>query len=206
MDARGSHPSHPADLLDQLETIEGYRRYFMDVAGWRPHVRAVCRRHRGLTCREVRPGLAGTYPTFIVDDRCVIKFFGRLFDGALAFETEREVGALLASAPEIPAPAILAAGDLCPDSSGWPWPYLIYQFIPGVSIGEVYDQVGLDDKLALARYLGQITSRLHRLTVCEDVALRPPWGTYQYLLSAQRDRCVSTHRAWGKLPVRAHAA
>lgn len=200
MDALGSPPNQPADLLPQLETIEGYRRYFMDLASWRPHVQTVCRRHDGLTGREVRPGLAGTYPTFIVDDRWVVKFYGRLFDGALGFETERDVGALLASTPEIPAPAILASGDLCPGSSAWPWPYLIFEFIPGVSIGEVYEQVSLDDKLALARYLGEVTGRLHRLPVAGSTVFRPSWDTYLDLLRAQRARCAATHRGWGTLP------
>ncbi|MSP12890.1 MAG: hypothetical protein EXR62_08025 [Chloroflexi bacterium] len=69
----------------------------------------------------VAPTLPGTYPTFIVDGRWGIKFFGRLFYGAASFEVERQANILLAAIPSIPAPRLIASGSLFPDSDGWPW-------------------------------------------------------------------------------------
>ena len=80
--------------LEPLKNLDGYRRYFMDVDYWRPYVQIVCQRHQLTPYQTIRTGLPGCYPTFIVDDRWVVKFFGQLFDGALAFEAEKEVNQL----------------------------------------------------------------------------------------------------------------
>ena len=107
--------------------------------------------------------MPGTYPTFIVDDRWVVKLFGRLVAGGLAFDTEKQVNGLLAQDSAIPAPKIIACGTLFEDSDTWPWPYLIYEYIPGINISEVDDQVSFEDKLKLARYMDEITKGLHAL-------------------------------------------
>ena len=69
----------PAGPLAGLDTLDGYRSSFIDPVLWRPFVEQVCARH-GLPCRAIRPGLAGSFPTFIVERHWVVKFFGRLFD------------------------------------------------------------------------------------------------------------------------------
>ena len=67
-------------------------------------------------------GLPGSFPTFIVDRRYVAKLFGELFDGGASALIEREMYALLATNPQIPAPALVADGQLFSDDDGWPWP------------------------------------------------------------------------------------
>jgi hygromycin-B 7''-O-kinase len=186
--------------LEQLHTLDGYRRHFMDASCWESHVRAVYERHMRIPCQSIRPGLPGTYPTFIVDDRWVVKFFGRLFDGALAFETELEVGRLLSPGHPIPSPAIVASGYLFEGSAGWPWPYLIFEFISGVSIGEVYERVSYPDRLTLAQSLGEITRRLHEIPTTDTTLFQPTWDAYARLLEDQRARCRTTHLEWNTLP------
>jgi len=186
--------------LAALDTIEGYRQCFMDVGYWEPYVRLVCDRHRLASDPTVRAGLAGTFPTFIIDDRFVIKFFGRLFEGEEAFAVERAVGRLLASEPGIPAPPVLCSGQLWPSSSGWLWPYLVYAFVPGVSIGEVYDKVGLEERSEIARNVGRITRLFHALVPVEQDVFEWTWDAYLDLLRSQRAHCQRAHREWGTLP------
>lgn len=186
--------------LELLNTLDGYQRYFMDASCWEPHVRAVYERHVRIPCRTIRPGLPGTYPTFIVDDRWVVKFFGRLFDGSLAFETELAVDKLLSPGHPIPSPAIVASGCLFEDPSDWPWPYLIFEYIPGVSIGEVYERISYQDKLVLAQRLGEITRRLHEFPTTNTTLFQPTWDAYSRLLRDQRARCRTTHQEWNTLP------
>ncbi len=188
--------------LDVLNAIDGYRRRFMDLGIWEAYVRQVCSRHFSTPAGQVRPGLAGSFPTFIVDERWVVKFFGRLFDGGLGFEAELQAGRLLAADPSIPAPAILASGSLSAETAGWPWPYLIYEFIPGVSFGEVYGQVTREEKLALARRLGEVVRRIHRLPLAGSGRFPPTWNAYLSFLRAQRLACAANHRLWGSLPER----
>lgn len=151
--------------LDSLESLDGYRQHFMDENLWLPHVRAVCRRHDLLPCQLIRAGLPGTFPTFIVDDRWVVKFFGRLFDGQQAYETEYQVGRVLPSDLIIRAPAILYSGELLESEAIWIWPYLIFEYIDGTSIGEVYEQVSFEDKLELTRIIGKATRQIDRKSV-----------------------------------------
>ena len=186
--------------LEQLNSLDGYRRYFMDASYWQPYVRRVYNRHAMTPCRTIRSGLPGTYPTFVVDERWVIKFFGRLFDGALAFETELQANQLLAPGCPIPIPALIASGYLFEDPSDWPWPYLIFEFMPGVSIGQVYEQVTFDDKLMLAQHLGQVTRRLHQVPITGTAVFQPTWDAYFNLLQEQCTHCRHTHRTWKTLP------
>jgi hypothetical protein len=188
--------------LEILESVDGYRYHFMDPALWEGYVRQVCAQHFNNSPAQVRPGLAGSFPTFIVDERWVVKFFGRLFEGERDYETEVTAGRLLAADPLIPVPAILASGSLFSEGDGWPWPYLVFQYIPGVSFGEVYDQVPLHEKLAVARQMGETARRIHRLPLTGSGVFPAGWHAYLSFLQAQRAACVANHRQWGSLPER----
>lgn len=188
--------------LHLLETLDSYQRSFTDPALWEPYVRQVCQRHGLEPCVQVRSGLPGTYPTFIVDDRRVVKFFGRLFDGGLAFETEGEVDRLLKQDRMIPAPPVIAAGQLFEAAEGWHWPYLIFEYIPGVSLGEVYDRVSLEDRLLLARELGGVVQSLHKLAIQDSPLFPPTWEGYRYFLADRYRSCQADHLGWGTLPKR----
>jgi hypothetical protein len=156
--------AHP---LEALESLDGYRQHFMDARLWHPFVERVCRRHN-LTCESIRPGLAGTFPAFIVDKRWVVKFFGSFFGGEQCWQVETEVADLMAGLPEIPVAKVVASGTL---ETVPGWHYLIFDFIQGVSIGEVYGRVKFEDKLALVRWLGAALRRMHRLQTREDTVL-----------------------------------
>ncbi len=129
-----------------LETLEGYRLAFMDAVLWEPFVQQVCR-ERNWPCEEVNPGLAGTYPTFIVDQQRVVKFFGPLFKGKAAWQVELECGEILKDLPEIPTANLIAAGALAEQAG---WFYLVFEYVPGTSIGQLYDRVAFEDKLLLS--------------------------------------------------------
>lgn len=186
------------DALHALDTLDGYRRYFWDAAYWRPVVQAVCRRDLSIPGQTVRSGLPGSFPTFIVDEQWVIKFYGRLFDGQACFNTEREVARLLANS-SLPIAALRTSGCLDPHAD-WPWPFLVFAFVPGVSIGEVYEQVALDDRLAIARLVGQATRQLHSLPLDDSPLFCGGWQTYAAMLTRQRAGCAARHRGWGTWP------
>ncbi len=180
-----------------LGTLDLYRLRFCDASYWADFVRVVCERHGFSPCRSITNRVPGTCPTFIVDDRWVVKFFGELFEGGASFRSELDANRLVAADGGIPAPAVLAQGALFDDDSGWPWPYLIFQYVPGDSLGEVYEQVSFEDKLALAGQLGRMTRRLHAIPVDGAGALQPAWDAYVQLLGERRRQCVEDHRAWG---------
>lgn len=104
------------DVLTQFPlTMDDYAATHTDVHHWAPVVRQITDCH-GLSAEPIRAGAAGTFPTFIVDDRHVVKLFGPHFAGAQAWATELEVASLLAPvADRVPTPEVTRP-ERCPGS------------------------------------------------------------------------------------------
>jgi hygromycin-B 7''-O-kinase len=183
-------------------SAQDYGRRFTDAQFWQPYVEAVCARH-GLSCLELRAGLAGTNPVFVVNDGgqgFVVKFFETKFFGRPeTFALEQEIYGLMARAPHIPAPALLTTGSLFADGD---WPYMIISRIPGTSLGEVAEQVSYADKQALAQYLGRLLRHLHDLPVDGSPTLARTRAEFPQFMARQRERCSEQQREWGALPDR----
>jgi hygromycin-B 7''-O-kinase len=192
-------PQISSDRLLPLEDHDSYCRLFMALELWEPFVRHVCAIHR-LDCHAVRPGLAGTFPTFLVDDRWVVKFFGRHFNGGLSFRIEQELARLIQSEKGIPAAQVVGSGELFPADQGWRWPYLIFTQIPGASLGELYDLIAIEDRLKIATEMGGITRLLHQMSLQDSIVFKPDWSNYLSFLKRQRQVCVPKHAASGRIP------
>src|SRR5512140_2546592 len=123
-----------------MDDLPGYARYFVDPLLWSPYVREVLSRHKLAPVEPVRVGVPGTCPVFIVAERWVVKFFGRLFEGGQSFAVEQEAARLVGDDLGIPTARVRASGELAPGED-WPWPYLVFDFIHGKSIGEQFEQV-----------------------------------------------------------------
>jgi hygromycin-B 7''-O-kinase len=175
-----------------------YGPRFTDPVFWRPYVTAICARHELGPCAELRAGLAGTNPVFIVDQTYAVKLYVNLFNGAASYPIERATYELIARAPGLPAPALIATGDLFDPAGGWPWPYIVTQAIPGLSLGE--SQVSDADRLALAAWLGPVVRRIHALPLDDAGPLRLVWDDFMAFLAAQRAAAAATHARWGRLP------
>lgn len=183
-------------------SVEAYRPLFTDAAYWRPYVTAICARHGLAPFHNIRAGLPGTHPVFIVDDRYAVKLFTDLFDGAHSFAVETELYSLLTTAPEIPAPSLLAHGrmfsesdgDLSPEGDEWPWPYIVTSVIPGTSLGEVAERVAYADKEALAAYLGHVVRHIYALPVERSRRLPRSWDAFIRLLQERRAACATESR------------
>lgn len=178
---------------------EEYGRIFTDVAFWRPYVSEICRRH-GLGDAPAIVGThPGTYPTFIVDCRYVVKLFGEWFFGAWCHRFERAMFDLLPSDPAIPAPALVAAGNLFPDD-GWRWPYLVSTVMPGRALHEDIAPLGAAGWRDIAAFLADALRRVHALRLPPDSPLDPTWTAFDTLMCQQREGLAARHRAWGSLP------
>ena len=199
-----SLPGHPLAAMNA--SLDAYRRDFVDPGLWAPYVRAVLER-QGLPCGEGEIRLnakPGACPVFVVDERWVVKFFGRLFDGESAFQAERQANALVSLDPTIRAARLVSSGELFPAGPDWRWPYLVFAYLPGVSLGEVYDEAPFEEKIHIAGELAGISRAVHRLPLdaSPGAVFQPSGEAYQSLLQAQRAGCRAAHQAWGSLPPR----
>jgi hygromycin-B 7''-O-kinase len=94
----------------------------------------------------------------------------------------------------------VAEGQLFKAGNGWPWPYLVFEYVPGGSIGEVYDKVGLEDKLVLARWMADITRRMYQAALPAAGIFHPAWEPFTDLLQKQSSGCRKSFEEWGCLP------
>jgi hygromycin-B 7''-O-kinase len=185
-----------------FDSVSAYGQRFTDVALWQPYVAEVCRGHGLETRGGIHSCLPGTHPVFRVGDRCIVKFFTDLFAGAQSFAIEREVYSLLEQVDDFPAPRLVGEGALFPPDEGWHWPYLVSTVLPGISLGEVYDQVGSTDREEIARYLGGWLKRLHSVRLNTAGTLRPDSEPFTDWLEQQRASCVESHQCWQGIPGR----
>ena len=178
---------------------EDYGRVFTDVAFWRPYVIEVCRRHGLGDARSVEGTQPGTYPTFIVDGRYVVKLFGEWFYGAWCHRFEQAMFDLLPSDPAIPAPRLVAAGELFKDGA-WRWPYLISTVVPGRVLREDAALLGEAGWHDVAIFLAGVLRRVHALRPPVDSPLALTWEAFDTLMRQQRERLAARHSAWESLP------
>ncbi len=191
----------PAGLSSDLGY---YSAHFMDLEVWQPAVHLICRQHSLPPC-QVEAGVPGTFPTFIVHletgKTVVVKFFGPLFDGVSASKVELWIGNFLAEHPlPIRSPAILAGGSL--DNT---WHYILYEGIPGRSIGQVRQQLTNDDWQQVAGQVGVFLRKFHDFTaeLPGDLSFLqdgPAWSSYLAFLRSQADHCLTNHTRWDDLP------
>jgi Ser/Thr protein kinase RdoA (MazF antagonist) len=87
-------------------------------------------------------------------------------------------------------------------TQAWHWPYLIFEYIPGISIGDVYEQVSVEDKLTLANALGKTTRQIQRLSLNSTPLFKAGLDEYVRHLREQRSRCLANHWQWQSLPAR----
>lgn len=207
----GFFPSMDDPIESRLLTDKAYySAHFMDLALWEPSVRSICELH-SFACKSVKAGIAGSFPTFMVelDDggiqndagMIVVKFFGALYEGAASFGVELAIGHYLAgiSLP-IRSPEILASGKL---PRGWQ--YLIFEGIPGVSIGQIRHQLTESSLLKVAGQMGVFMNQLHSGTTSGSPIPTKQgggvdWSGFVNFLETQRESCHANHVGWGDLP------
>ena len=134
-----------------------YGRHLADPGYWGPYVREILERH-SLPRLPLEPPFPGSFPTFIVGD-IVVKLFGSAFDGERSSQIEVAVHDLLAGEPKVPAPAVVATGELF--ESAPTWPYVVTERVLGTAIREV--EVDAEFGAQVAAELGTIVAVLHEL-------------------------------------------
>ena len=169
----------------------------MEPLFWEPYIEKVFISNGIQDEFSIRPGLAGTYPTFVVNNTWVIKFFGRLFEGQESYRVEKAVSDLVNQYRPFPSPSILFHGELFPEENPT-WPYLVFRYIPGISIGTILEKIPFTEKKKLAGWLGKRSKLLHEIPVPKDIVKILP--QQQKLMTAGIRDCVRRQIQFGFLP------
>ncbi|NTV35386.1 MAG: aminoglycoside phosphotransferase family protein [Anaerolineaceae bacterium] len=176
-----------------------YQQYFCDLTVWEPYVREVAGR-MGVTPQTIRATNPGTFPVFNIDNRLVVKFFGELFDGGSAFEIETTANRMIEGLQGMDVPRVLVEGALYKTNAEWPWPYLVFEYLPGCSFGKVRDQISDVSKQMLAVELGRWVRKLHALILPTVGPLAEDQQAWAAFLASQISDCKHRHMQWKSLP------
>lgn len=185
--------------LEILRDLPGYQAHFMDISLWEGYVHHAIRTSFAYKARQIRPGVAGSYPTFIVNEKWVIKFFGELLNGAESHAAERSA-TRIANLARVPCATLVAEGKLFDHGQDWPWPYLIFDFIPGLPYNQVQAGLTHSERIQTAQWLGENIARLHQFALPENAEFPNNWKGYLDFLNKQRIECIDRHRQWGVFP------
>jgi hygromycin-B 7''-O-kinase len=172
-------------LLPSVRTREEFFHSPRDEATYRPAVEAICRLH-GVTADRLAKYADGSTIVFAVDERYVIKLFEPIFDEAALIE--RTVLRHVYGQLGVPTPDVVATGEL----EGWF--YVLMSQLPGVSLREVWDELGSSDRVRVCEQLGAAVERLHALP---SDTLELPHLQWSDFLRRQNRSCVERQRAHG---------
>lgn len=174
-----------------LEDQEVYRRLHRETAVWSAALRVICQRH-GLDATALRRADTGSHIVYLTrartnprarrreephDDR-VIKLFAPFWRADAIAERQA-----LQTISGLPVPEVLGVGDL----EGWP--YLVLRVIPGRPARELWRDLGMPDRLAVIRDLGDFMRGLHEQPTIPELAT--DWNAF---LEQRRQRCAEHHR------------
>jgi aminoglycoside phosphotransferase len=184
----GSAPRAGAPTRPGFDSDAHYAASLEDVGFWAPYAARALARH-GLPWAAPAIGAVGTFPTLLVG-RYVVKLFGESFFGPECHAAERSIHRVLRQHEDIPAPMLVAEGELFEE--GWPWPYLITSRMGGRAWADA--PPSSPDGEAIARRLGEVIRRVHALPAPAGPTWERDW------LGELRARCADRHRERGVLP------
>lgn len=150
-------------LLPSLAEEGDYDPLFANNEVWLPAIRAICQRH-GIASDELQRTVLGTHIVFRTGDY-IVKLFCRFWPHDYRVET-----ACLSGLTGLPIPQLVATGEL----EGWP--YLIMTVLVGTPTGKIWRSIGLEQKTAITRDLGQFMRQLHNQPLIAE--LPSDWDTF----------------------------
>jgi hygromycin-B 7''-O-kinase len=186
-----------------FSSVASYGSGLGDSTLWEPYVLEVLRRHRlpggegnvsgqppgQVAGARLESVFVGTFPTFLVDG-LVVKLFGHFQGWRSSYETELAMNQLLLDYPLIPAPALIAHGQLYDDAE--PWPYVVTARLRGCAWRD--RQLSAPVGRRLAARIGEVVRCVHELPVPDTPVFSADW------MRDNRGGCVARQRAWGTLP------
>jgi hygromycin-B 7''-O-kinase len=133
-------------------------------------------------------GFPGSCAVFVVDEQVVVKLYPPML--AQDFYREREVyGLLNGRLPHLPR---LLGNGLYPDQIDWP--YLLLEFCEGIAIRDVFDEIMPDNRLTIARELGEMLRVVHKTAVTNVTTLDPSPTAWSEFITNRRANSIAELR------------
>lgn len=175
--------------LPAVSDINAYHQCFNEEV-WEKAAAIICRRHH-ISYTSLSRSPQGENIIIFVDDRLVVKIFAPFRENYL-----RETSALQFTKARlsIETPELICTGEI----EGWS--YLVMTQLAGRASREVWESVGLRDRLEIVTRLGVAMRELHESEApLEQPALNRDWNGFverQARLSVERQRACGANPEW----------
>ncbi len=154
-------------MLPDLAGLDEYRAIYHRADVWDPVLEEICRRH-DVPADSVRRGPDGTHVVYMAGETLVIKLFVPLFPND--HPAERLVMGHVAGRLGVETPTIVEDGEV----EGWP--YLVMTAVRGRPVGEVWGEFDREDRLRIARQVGETIAMVRAVPIdgLEELAIDWP--------------------------------
>jgi hygromycin-B 7''-O-kinase len=175
--------------LPAVSDINAYHQTFHDEV-WEKAAAIICSRH-SIPYTRLRRSPQGENIIFFIDAALVVKIFAPFRENYL-----RETSALQFARGKlcIETPELICTGEI----EGWP--YLVMTQLAGRASREVWESIGLRDRLEIMTRLGGAMRELHEAEApLEQPALNRDWHGFlerQARLSVERQRACGANPEW----------
>lgn len=175
--------------LPAVSDTDAYHQHFYDEV-WEKAAAIICRRHH-ISYTSLRRSPQGENIIFFVDDRLVVKIFAPFRENYL-----RETSALQFTHGKlgIETPELISTGEI----EGWS--YLVMTQLAGRASRDVWESIGLRDRLEIVTHLGGAMRELHESEApLEQPALNRDWHGFverQARVSVERQRTCGANPEW----------
>lgn len=175
--------------LPAVSDLSAYHQYFNDEV-WERAAAVICARHK-IPYTNLRRSTQGENIIFFIDETFVVKIFAPFRENY-----SRETSALRFTHGKlgIETPELVCIGEI----EGWP--YLVMTQLAGRASREVWEQVGLRDRLEIIARLGGAMRELHSYEApLQQTALNRDWRGFierQALMSVERQRACGASHEW----------
>lgn len=156
-------------MLPEVTELDEYRAIYRREDIWDPVLEEICLRH-GLPPGSARRGPDGTHIVYMAGESLVIKLFVPLFPSD--YLAERLVTRHVAGRLGVDTPTIIEDGEV----EGWQ--YLVMSAVRGRPVGEVWGELGRDDRLRIVRQVGETMARFRSLPTDGLEELAIDWSEF----------------------------
>jgi hygromycin-B 7''-O-kinase len=151
-------------------------------------VTRICQTTAVTPAHHVEAGFPGSCAVFVVDSQVVVKLYPPFL--VQDFFREREVYGLLdGRLPHLPR---LLDHGIYHDQVDWP--YLLLEFREGVAIREVFAEITPENRLQIARDLGEMLQVLHTTAVANVTTFDPRPAAWAKFLASRRANVIDELR------------
>jgi hygromycin-B 7''-O-kinase len=157
-------------LLPEDISRENWAGMMTDIQLFQPAIDNICSALNLRKSAGPAAGHPGSSAVFVIDDLVVIKLYPPIFAADYAIELaayERLNG----QGEEIPV--LFAAGTY---KDRIDWPFLVFQFCPGVPIRDVYPRLASADRIRLAGQVGEVLKSVYQTAVIPVWPFKPWQG------------------------------